>query len=465
MISETFNERIEELISIIITTVLDNFFYFFNTIGEYVYLFYYNYSRIILDFLNSFFKFGFNFFLIITIALAFFYLFMAIYSYFSKHKKEIPLEKGKEPMVTIQIPTYNELAALNCAYRSLNFDYPKEKMQIIIGDDSSDKKVSSKIDEFANKYKDRILVTRRGKNIGFKPGNLDHMLKYTKGEIIVVFDSDFLPEKDFLKRIVAPYVRDKDVAVVQARWNIHNYSQNIHSILGGTISLITHHVVLPFTKSIGGSVSLCGSAESIRKKDLEEVGGWKLGMLTEDVECSFRLIKNGKKLIYLNDLECKCEAPMKFNDLRKQQMRWAYGVITALKLHLKDILLSSKVRFKDKLSVLTFSSGYMFSLLILVLTVFGTLSIISSPPAPIDWPRFLSETGRNIALTSGFLIASALSLVLANKIKEIPKMIFASLSVGLAVTYWVNVGIFKAIYNRGMQWFMLSKIGNKVEIK
>ena len=435
----------------------------FNKIGEQIYLFYIVYSRVILDYINIFFKSGFRFFLYITILLATFYLLMAIVTSFRKKKSPKYVEEGKEPTVTVQIPTYNELAAINCAKKCLEFDYPKEKVQIIIGDDSSDKSVSAKIDEFVKMHPE-ILITRRGNNKGYKPGNLIHMLKYTKGDIIVVFDSDFLPEKDFLKRIVAPY-KDEKVSVVQARWDIKNYTQNAYSVLGGMISLITHHVVLPFAKSFGGNTFLCGSAESIRKKDLEEVGGWKMGMLTEDIECSMRLIKNGKTLTYLEDLSCKCEAPYNFKDLAKQQMRWAYGVITALKLHLWDILKSKSAKVKDKLSVLIFSSGYMFSILILLLTIFGTLGIISSRPAPVDWARFLTETAWNLILTSGFLIACTVALILDKRIRQIPKMIGASLSIGLAVTYFVNMGIFKAIYNRGMQWFILNKLGNKVTIK
>jgi cellulose synthase/poly-beta-1,6-N-acetylglucosamine synthase-like glycosyltransferase len=457
------NNELILLLENLIKKTIDSYFLLFNTIGEYIYNFYFYNSRIILDFINIGFKYSFKFLLYLTIILAFFYMIMGIYVLFKKKRIEYPgIRNGEEPKVTIQIPTYNELAALNCARKCIDFDYPKEKMQIIIGDDSSNKLVSKKIDEFAKE--NNILVTRRGENIGFKPGNLKHMLKYTTGEIIVIFDSDFLPERDFLKRIIAPYVYDKQISVVQARWKIHNYSQNLYSILGGTISLLTHYIVLPFIKSMGGNTSLCGSAESIRKNDLEEVGGWRLGMLTEDIECSFRLIKKQKKIIYLEDLECKCEAPHIYKDLRRQQMRWAYGVITALKLHLKDIL-TKPIKISDKLAVLTFSSGYMFSSLILALTLFGTMSILSSSPAPIDWPRFLSETFRNIALTSGFLVASVISLVLAKKSKLIPKMIIASLSVGLAVTYYVNIGVIKAIYNRGMQWFILKKIGNESVLK
>jgi len=384
---------------------------------------------------------------------------MSFFVLFSKRQKS-KIATGNLPYVTVQIPTYNELAALNCAKRCLNFDYPKNKLQIIIGDDSNDIEISKKIDLFASKYKN-IQITRRGCNVGFKPGNLNYMLKYTKGEYIVIFDSDFLPGKFFLKKIIAPFLEDKNVAVVQTRWRIFNFNQNIISILGGSISTMFHHIAMEFIKRINGNCFLCGSGEAIKKKDLVDVGGWQAGSLTEDIECSFRLITKGKKLVYLEDVEVDCEVPYTFKDLCKQQMRWAFGVITALIKHGKTIFNSKSCKLKDKISVFIFASGYFFSFLLLGLTFFGVLSLISDRPAAIDWPKFISETSFNIVLTSGFLLTSIIALVRVKKKRFLPKMITASLSLGLAVTYYVNIGILKAIFGRQMQWFMLNKNGNK----
>jgi cellulose synthase/poly-beta-1,6-N-acetylglucosamine synthase-like glycosyltransferase len=209
-----------------------------------------------------------------------------------------------------------------------------------------------------------------------------------------------------------------------------------------------------------GTSFLCGSAEAIRKKDLLEVGGWQSGSLTEDIECSLRLMIARKRLFYLPDLECNCEAPFAFKDLCKQQMRWAYGVISAIIAHFPS-LMKSRMRLRDKVNIGIFASGYLFAFLLMGLTVFGTLAVISQKPAPIDWARFLSETVRNVILTSGFLIASLLALGFGKKLKEFPRMIAGSFSVGLIVTYYVNLGIAKAVFGRNMTWFMLSKNGNK----
>jgi cellulose synthase/poly-beta-1,6-N-acetylglucosamine synthase-like glycosyltransferase len=434
-----------------------------NSLGDWIYGFYFQNSRLILDVVHTIFKGAFNVMIGATIVLAFIYLLVSI---FALRRKSDTHTLKRVPSVTVQIPTFNELAALNCARRCVESDYPKDRLQIIIGDDSNKRSVSSRIDAFAagvNKvHPGLVLITRRGNNAGFKPGNLNHMLKYSKGEFIVIFDSDFLPEKDFISRIIAPLTEDDSLAGVQARWKIVNFNQNIISILGGSISSLCHHVVLAFMKSIKSTAVLCGSAEAVRKKDLVRLGGWVSGSLTEDIEYALRLISHKKKILYLEGLECECEVPHTFKDLCKQQMRWAFGVITALKLHLGNILVSRSVKFRDKASIVLFASGYLFSILLFLITVFGFLSLASDRPAPIDWPRFFSETAVNILLTSGFLLATVVAMMLSRNGRKIPEMVASSLSVGLAVTYFVNVGIFKAMFGRKMQWFMLKKNGNGI---
>jgi len=448
-----------------VENLIESFFEMYNIVGTYVYGFYLNNSRAILDVLHNSFDLVFRILIYLLAVLGLFYFYMAVTISLKKKKaKEHPLPEGKEPFVTVQIPTYNELVALNCARRCLEFDYPKDRYEIIIGDDSRDKRVSARIDGFAREHSSMVKITRRGNNIGFKPGNLNHMLKCTNGEFIVIFDSDFLPENDFLRRIIAPFMKDKSISVVQARWSLRNFGQNLFSILGGTITLISHQIALPFITARKGNAFLCGSAEAIRKKTLDELGGWQPGALTEDIECTLRLMKNNKKLVYLEDLQCECEAPHTLRDLCRQQMRWAYGVIAAIKMHFFDILRLKKndrANTNDKANVLIFASGYLFTLILLSVIVFGMLSFISNRPGPIDWYKFLSETALNVAISSCFLLASIIALAMGRKVAKIPKMIASSFSVGFVVTYYVNMGMAKALFNREMQWFMLKKNGNR----
>ena len=390
------------------------------------------------------------------------YLFMTFNTILTKDNKikqeEKISKKTKLPFVTIQIPTKNEIIALRCAKKCINFNYPNNRYEIIIGDDSTKENISKKIDKFVTKYKKKfpnLKITRRPDKSGYKPGNLNYMLKYSKGEIIIIFDSDFAPGKDFLKRIIVPF-KDKNVSGVQARWKFSNADKNIITALGATIVYTFHHVALIFLKKQKMGF-LCGSAEAVRKKDLIRLGGWKHGSLTEDIEYSLRLYKKRKKIHYLPGLECYNEAPSRPFDLYRQQMRWAYGVISSYKAHTKDILNSKIIPRKQKLFTMVGSFGYILPIVILFIFLFGGLTFFTKPVSPIDWNETFYEITRNIALTGGLLVASTFALVKAKKTKLIPKAFFSSFTIGLVTTFFVNKGIVKALFNSPMKWYLLKK--------
>ena len=421
-------------------------------------------GRPVLDFLHIIFDSLFNLLLFIAILVSILYYVMSVYIIFKKnHKPKIEgAYNEKFPFVTVQIPTFNEPVAIRCAKSCLNFNYPKDKYEILVGDDSNNSEVSAKLQEFA-KEQGLVKVIKRDSNEGYKPGNLNNMLKHSKGEILVIFDSDFVPESDFLVRIVQPFMSDKKIAGVQARWSLINPSQNMISVLGATIVSVCHHITLPFMHERRKIAFLCGSAEAVRKSVLIELGGWENGNLTEDIEFSLRLLSKGYKIEYLNDLECDSEVPYTLKDLYKQQMRWAYGVIYSWKKHFASIAKSNNLSIIDKLYMgVIFCSGYLLSVLLAGLFITGTLSFITHAPAPIEWGKFFYELARNILLTSGLIVTSVMALKKANKTKLALPMIASSFSYGLVVTYYVNVGIFKALAKIPMEWYMLKKQGNKV---
>lgn len=436
---------------------------FYSGLGNNIFRGYLQLNRPILDYIHTIFDNMFYFFFYITVGLSLVYLIMSLYALFSKKSstKEKEFLPEKAPFVTIQIPTYNELAALRCAKKCLEFDYPKNKYEVLIGDDSNDSKVSAKIDSFAKQH-EQVKISRRGNNAGYKAGNLNVMLHKSRGEILVLFDSDFVPEKDFLKRIVTPFIYDNGLSVVQARWKFIDKNKNLVSLLGATIGAVFHYICLPFINRRGISF-LCGSAEAVRKKDLLELGGWETGSLTEDIEFSLRLLKNGRKLIYLDQLECAGEVPYKARDLYKQQMRWAYGVIYSFREHFKTLYTNKNLKVVDKVYISFFCSGYMLSFLLIMLFSTGTLSFITDTPGAIDLVRFFSEMGRNVLFTSGIIFASIFAMIKSKNIKKVLAMVASSFSYGVIVTYYVNMGIFKVLFNRPMHWYMLSKNGNKLE--
>ncbi|MBI4918543.1 glycosyltransferase [archaeon] len=417
-------------------------------------------GRPILDYVHIIFDDVFKIFLVVTVIASFLFLVMTIYVLINR-RKEQELTGNYTPKVTVQIPTYNELVALRCAKACLNFDYPKDKYEILIGDDSSDETISDKILNFVQNYP-IMKVLKREKNIGFKPGNLNNLLKHTNGEFIVIFDSDFVPPKDFLKRIVQPFAHDEKIAAVQAKWTFINQNQNLISILASTILNVYHYVTLPFIKKVRQISFLCGSAEAVRKSTLVRLGGWDSGNLTEDIEYSIRMLNSGYKAVYLPDLTCDSEVPYTPKDLYKQQMRWAYGVIYSIKKHFKKILFNHQTTLKDKTCVGIVVGGYLLAVSLAGLFSFGFLSLITHPPEPINWSILIYETLRNIIITSGLLISSIVATIQSENSRKLLPMIVSSFSYGLITTYYVNKGIFKAILGRPMHWFMLNKKGNEL---
>lgn len=420
---------------------------------------YESFGRPILDVLYILFNNTFNIFLVLTVIISALFMLMTIYNIFAKKKHE-KLDFNYYPRVTVQIPTFNELVALRCASACLDFDYPKDKYEIFIGDDSNKPEISQKLAGFAEKH-DIVRVIKRENNAGFKPGNLNNMLKYSNGEIIVIFDSDFAPERDFLKRIVQPFASDERIAAVQARWSFINNNQNLVSLLASTILNVYHYITLPFVKNIRELSFLCGSAEAVRKDVLLKLGAWDSGNLTEDIEYSIRMLNNGYKTFYLPELSCDSEVPYYPLDLYKQQMRWAHGVIYSLKKHFASTFFNSLTSFSDKLCVLIVVGGYFLATCLMALFGFGILSLVTHPPAPINFTEFFRETGRNILITSGLLFASIVATIQSKNSRKLFPMLASSFSYGIITTYYVNKGIFKAIIGRPMHWYMLNKKGNE----
>jgi len=416
-----------------------------------------SFSRELLNYSHFFFNGAFYAVLYIAFFVSMIYILISIIATFNKDKthKELKFIEDKAPSVTVQIPTKNEIIALRCAKKCIDFDYPKNKFEILIGDDSDDSKVSKEIEEFATQY-DMIHVFKRKNNKGFKPGNLNNLLKHSKGEILVIFDSDFIPERDFLRRIVTPFIHDKHISATQARWEFINTRQNLNTVLAASIQYVFHYLFLPIMKK-EGICSLCGSAEAVRKSDLIEYGGWASGSLTEDIEYTLRLHENGKKIVYLPNLLCYNELPTTLMDLYRQQMRWGYGVVDAYKNRYRTILSSKKISTRQKVIAFSNAFGYIVPLLIGTLTTLGVLSFVTHPPGPIDIQLFVTETGRNIILTFGLIVASGFALYKAKKTDLFLKMLISSFTIGLVVTFYVNKGILKAISNKPMNWYLLKK--------
>ncbi|MFC1467257.1 glycosyltransferase [Verrucomicrobiota bacterium] len=386
---------------------------------------------------------------------------------FCRKQEHLPEVEDDEllPHVTIQLPSRNEAAVLNCAQCCLDFDYPKDRYEIIIGDDSNQPEVSAKIDEFAAKT--GVRVSRRPTNEGFKAGNLNTMNAISNGDYILVLDSDFVPTKDFLRRLVRPVVINPDLAAVQARWHINNAHQNLTTLFGAGIIDTIHMIMLPFLKYVLKGAFLCGSGMLIKKAALEKINGWSTEALTEDVDCALRIMEGGGHIHYLPDLVVDGETPYRVLDLYKQQMRWAYGVTRACFTHLGRIA-RAKIMLRRKLAMIIFSGGYLMSGLLLLNLIFGTLNfwvnaIISAEPFNEHSVAGNWIAVRNFFLTCGMLATSIFAgFMKGNGVRHLMQLFVASFTLGTAMLLWVGRGLFLALFNLPLQWHAPRKSADEV---
>jgi len=251
------------------------------------------------------------------------------------------------PHVTVQLPIYNERHVVGRLIKAVTeLDYPREKIQIILADDSDDEttKICSELAEHYRQEGFDIIHLKRPDRWGYKAGALQNALNYSKGEFIAIFDADFIPSRDFLKKIL-PYFTDDRIGLVQARWGHLNRE---YSLLTNSqaLALDLHFMVEQRARHAGRLfLNFNGTAGVWRKACIVDSGGW-MPSLAEDLDLSYRAQLKGWKIIYVDEVEVPAEIPVQMNAIRKQQYRWAFGAVQTAIRYLGFILYS-----KDSLTV------------------------------------------------------------------------------------------------------------------
>ena len=237
------------------------------------------------------------------------------------------------PVVTVQLPLYNEryvAARLLDAVASL--DYPRERLEIQVLDDSTDDTPAIVAHVVATLKVRGLDVThiRRRQRTGFKAGALSEGLARARGEYIAIFDADFVPPPDLLRRLLPSF--GPDVACVQARWG--HLNRRYSALTRAQAMTIDSHFAEQAARARGGVyTSFDGTAGIWRKAAIVDAGGWSAETLTEDLELSYRVQLRGWRIVQRPDVECAAELPVLVSALKIQQRRWAWGTTqTAVKL-------------------------------------------------------------------------------------------------------------------------------------
>lgn len=248
---------------------------------------------------------------------------------------QLPDPPSSWPRVTVQVPLYNEkYVAERIIDACANLDYPADKLEIQVLDDSTDQTVDIARHRVAYWQQRGCPITHvhRTHREGYKAGALQNGMNITSSELLAVFDADFVPRADFLRRAV-PYMEDSSVGMVQARWKHLNADTGLLTQIQA-MSLDAHFAVEQNVRqSLGYFINFNGTAGIWRRSCIEDAGGWEGDTLTEDLDLSYRAQLRGWNLQFLPRLSVPAELPVDVNGLRTQQFRWAKGSWqTALKL-------------------------------------------------------------------------------------------------------------------------------------
>jgi len=261
--------------------------------------------------------------------------FLLLY-YHRKYKDNImePKSELEEiPLVTIQLPLFNEYYVVERLINSVcEIDYPKEKMEIQVLDDSTDETVDL-VEKIVNEKKADgydIEHIRRKTREGFKAGALKEGLKNAKGGFVAIFDADFIPQKTFLKNTLK-FFADEKIGMVQTRWEHLNGDYSLLT-RAQALALDGHFVIEQTVRNKAGLfINFNGTGGIWRKSCIEDAGNWHADTLTEDLDLSFRAQLNGWKFIFLKDYTSPAELPSEINALKSQQFRWTKGAIETAK--------------------------------------------------------------------------------------------------------------------------------------
>ena len=288
------------------------------------------------------------------------------------------------PSVTVQLPIYNELyVAERLIDEVARMDYPAGRLEIQVLDDSTDETaaiVAGLVGRWHARGVDIQHVQREGR-AGFKAGALANGLELARGELIAIFDADFVPRADFLRETVPVLLADPDLAFVQARWGHVNRDFSLLTRLQA-LAIDGHFGVEQAARSGSGQwFNFNGTAGIWRRTALLDAGGWEHDTLTEDLDISYRACLAGWRAEYLLDLEVPAELPMSFNAYRRQQHRWARGSFECAIKHL-PALWHSRAPLSSKVSATLHLTGYAIHLLLLALSLLYPLLLVVSGSRP-----------------------------------------------------------------------------------
>jgi cellulose synthase/poly-beta-1,6-N-acetylglucosamine synthase-like glycosyltransferase len=370
-------------------------------------------------------------------------------------------EGRKLPHVTVQLPLFNEATV---AHRLLDaaaaFDYPRELLEIQVLDDSTDETrsiVKAHVGRIRKTGVDMQYIHRTDR-VGYKAGALDAGLKTAKGELVAIFDADFIPPTDFLRNVV-PHFEDASIGMVQTRWGHLNRSHSLLTQVEG-LMLDGHHLVENRARMAAGWLfNFSGTGGMWRREAISEAGGWQHDTLTEDLDLSYRAQLAGWKFVYRSDVVTPAELPEDVSAFRAQQYRWAKGTVqTARKLLAR--VLSSDLTFSQKLEAFFHLTPHFAYPLMVTLSVLLLPALLLMPATNaemmflIDLPLCVGTTGSLVAF---YMMAES---VQGRSRREALKYIPALIALGAGLAPHLTRAVFDGMTSMAGEFVRTPKKGS-----
>lgn len=287
------------------------------------------------------------------------------------------------PFVTVQLPLYNDKPVVERLLRNISkLDYPLDKLEVQVLDDSTDDSAALTAEIIAELRSDGFPIEHitRTHRKGFKAGALKAGIASAKGEFIAIFDSDFVPQPDWLKKTV-PYFKDDHIGVVQTRWGHLNQGYSLLTKLQAF--LLDYHFILEQTGRNFGKhfINFNGTAGVWRKSCILDAGNWEGDTLTEDLDLSYRAQLKGWEFKYLKEVVTPAELPITIEAARSQQFRWNKGAAENFQKNYRKVLKDKNTTFGTRVHSFfhLLNSSFFFVVLLMGIISIPVLFLLDDP--------------------------------------------------------------------------------------
>jgi cellulose synthase/poly-beta-1,6-N-acetylglucosamine synthase-like glycosyltransferase len=289
------------------------------------------------------------------------------------------------PPVTVQLPVYNERYVIRRLLKAVcALDYPRDRLEIQVLDDSTDDTVEI-TSRLVSTYREQglpVVHIRRNSRQGFKAGALKEGMERARGQFMAIFDADFVPPPDFLRKTV-PYFLNPKVGMVQVRWGHTNPDFSLLT-RAQSVGIDGHFSIEQGARAWSGLfLNFNGTAGIWRRQAILDAGGWQADTLTEDMDLSYRAQLAGWQLKYILEVSCPAELPAQVASFKSQQFRWAKGSIQTARKVIPAVLKSQFSWFAKYQAILHLTHYLIHPLMVAtILLSFPLIQLHNHHPRP-----------------------------------------------------------------------------------